>query len=143
MNLKCKEVGATQSNFVNPNGLHADDHYTTIYDLYLIFNACIQNEEFVKIIHTPSFQSNYKDKTGNPVEALYKTTNLFLSGEETVVEGITIIGGNKGTTNDAGKCLILLSQNSNGNNQISIVMKAGSKELLFQYMGKMMEEFSN
>lgn len=46
MNEEAKELGATGTHFVNPHGLHEDDHYTTAYDLYLIFNACIQNDTF-------------------------------------------------------------------------------------------------
>ena len=37
MNREAKALGATQSHFVNANGLPDDDHYTTIYDMYLIF----------------------------------------------------------------------------------------------------------
>ena len=77
------------------------------------------------------------------VEHQYETTNMFLTGEEKSPKEVTIIGGKTGTTFDAGKCLILLSQNKAGNNQISIVLKAESKELLFQYIRKMIEEFSN
>lgn len=143
MNSKCKDLGATQSNFVNPNGLHVDNHYTTIYDMYLIFNSCIKNEEFLKIINTSSFLSSYCDKNGGSVERQYETTNLFLSGEESVPKGITILGGKTGTTFDAGKCLILLSQNEAGNKQISIVLKADNKELLFHYIREMLEAFSN
>ena len=40
---------ATGTHFVNSNGLHNDDHYTTAYDLYLIFNECIKNDDFVSL----------------------------------------------------------------------------------------------
>ena len=49
MNQKAIELGATNSHFVNPHGLTADDHYTTVYDLYLIFNKVIQYELFREI----------------------------------------------------------------------------------------------
>ena len=143
MNKKCRDLGATHSNFVNPNGLHVENHFSTIYDMYLIFNACIKNEEFLKIIHTSSFLSSYLDKNGKSIEHQYETTNLFLTGEEKVPKDVIILGGKTGTTFDAGKCLILLSQNKVGNQQISIVLKADSKEILFHYMRKMLEEFSN
>ena len=38
MNEEAKRLGAVDSHFVNPHGLHDEDHYTTAYDLYLIFN---------------------------------------------------------------------------------------------------------
>ena len=37
MNDKAKELGATHTHFANANGLHDAQHYTTAYDLYLIF----------------------------------------------------------------------------------------------------------
>lgn len=143
MNEKCKMLGATHSNFVNPNGLHDDNHYSSVYDLYLIFQECIKNPEFVKIINSPTYKATYKDSTGAVVENMYETTNMFLNGKETVPGGISIIGGKTGTTNDAGSCLVLYCKNKKGNDQILIVLKAGSKELLYQHMRKMMEEFSN
>ncbi|MBO5068249.1 MAG: D-alanyl-D-alanine carboxypeptidase, partial [Clostridia bacterium] len=36
MNETAKKIGALNSNFVNPHGLHNDNHYTTAYDLALI-----------------------------------------------------------------------------------------------------------
>ena len=42
MNAKAKELGATHTHFVNANGLHSTDHYTTAYDLYLIFNEALK-----------------------------------------------------------------------------------------------------
>lgn len=143
MNERCKMLGATHSNFVNPNGLHDANHYTSIYDLYLIFQQCIKNPEFVKIIHTPTYKATYKDSAGKVVENVYDTTNMFLSGKETVPGGITIVGGKTGTTYNAGNCLVLLCQNSKGNSQILIVLKAENREFLYQHMKKMMEEFSN
>ena len=50
MNEKAEELMATSTHFVNPHGLHDENHYTTAYDLYLIFNECIKHEEFVQVI---------------------------------------------------------------------------------------------
>ena len=38
MNEEARNLGATGTHFVNPHGLQNEDHYTTAYDLYLIFN---------------------------------------------------------------------------------------------------------
>ncbi len=45
MNQEAQKIGATNTHFVNANGLHSEDHYTTVYDLYLMFNAAMQHEE--------------------------------------------------------------------------------------------------
>lgn len=50
MNREARALGATGTHFTNPHGLHDENHYTTAYDLYLIFNACLKDERFVEII---------------------------------------------------------------------------------------------
>ena len=48
MNAKAKELGATHTHFVNANGLHSTDHYTTAYDLYLISTRRLNCRCFVR-----------------------------------------------------------------------------------------------
>ncbi|MDO5331576.1 MAG: serine hydrolase, partial [Bacillota bacterium] len=55
MNKKAIEIGCTSSNFVNPNGLHDDNHYTTARDLALIAMYCMKNETFREIVSLPSY----------------------------------------------------------------------------------------
>ena len=50
MNTEANALGASNSHFVTPNGLRDEDHYTTVYDMYLIMNAAVQNETFVDTI---------------------------------------------------------------------------------------------
>ena len=50
MNQKAKEIGCLDSNFVNPNGVHDDNHYSTAYDLALIARYCMNNEKFREIV---------------------------------------------------------------------------------------------
>ena len=45
MNEEAKRLGATDTHFMNPHGLHDEDHYTTAYDLYLIFNEALKYPE--------------------------------------------------------------------------------------------------
>ena len=46
MNQKAKEIGCTNSHFVNPSGIHDDNHYSSAYDLSLIAKYCIKNSTF-------------------------------------------------------------------------------------------------
>ncbi len=46
MNEKAKELGCFNSNFVNANGIHDDNHYTTAYDMATIASYCMKNETF-------------------------------------------------------------------------------------------------
>ena len=46
MNEKSDELGCKNSNWVNANGLHDDEHYTTAYDMALIGAAIYENPLF-------------------------------------------------------------------------------------------------
>lgn len=142
MNETAKSLGATNSNFVNPHGLSDDNHYTTAYDLYLIFNAAIKYDKFVEIMNTDSWTTTYTLSNGSPKEITFKTTNLYLKGDEKSPEGITVIGGKTGTTNAAGSCLILLSKNEAGNPYISVVLKAKNRSILYTQMTNVLGEIN-
>lgn len=140
MNQKAHELGATNTNFANPHGLTNINHYTTAYDLYLIFKEAIKNETFSEIIHMTSYQTTYYDKNGKAKEFNKQTTNLFLKGERRAPENVTVIGGKTGTTDAAGHCLMLLSRDESGSPYISIVMRAGSKDELYNKMTDLLKE---
>jgi serine-type D-Ala-D-Ala carboxypeptidase (penicillin-binding protein 5/6) len=52
MNRRAEELGATNSHFANPNGLHDPSHYTTAHDLALIARAAMQQPFFRQIVST-------------------------------------------------------------------------------------------
>ena len=140
MNAEAEKLMATNSHFVNPSGLHDDNHYTTAYDLYLIFNECIKHEEFKKIINSSSYTAHITGADGTKRDIKWEPTNYYAKGEATPPDNVTIIGGKTGTTKDAGNCLILLTDSSSGNPYISIIMGAGSKPLLYQDMTSMLSK---
>lgn len=111
MNEEALALGATNSHFVNANGLPDDEHYTTVYDMYLIFQEAVKSQAFVDIIKTKSIDVTYQDANGNDVNKTWNNTNHYLTGETEAPEGITVIGGKTGTTNAAGYCLVLYSNN--------------------------------
>lgn len=143
MNDKARELGATNSNFVNPHGLTHDEHYTTVYDLYLIFNKAVQYEIFNEIIHMVDYQTTYQDKNGNEKEMEFSSTNLFLRGHFNSPSKVTVIGGKTGTTNAAGNCLALLSKDTSGNPYISIILRSKERTLLYEQMIDLLEEIYN
>ncbi len=143
MNEEAKALGATGSHFVNANGLPDEKHYTTVYDMYLIFQAAINLPDFVSIISTPSYDVTYTSGNGESVTKTWKNTNKYLNGEATAPEGIQVIGGKTGTTNAAGYCLVLLSTNSRKENIISIVFKADGRSNLYMLMNQILEGFAN
>ncbi|WP_313132259.1 D-alanyl-D-alanine carboxypeptidase family protein [Anaerocolumna sp.] len=142
MNETAKSVGAVHSNFINAHGLHDDNHYTTAYDLYLIFNELLMYDKFVSIINQASCTIQYTDKDNQSKEVQFLNTNRYLKGLETAPEGITVIGGKTGTTSKAGNCLILHSKDSNNKSYVSLIMQASDGNSLFSQMTKLLKMIS-
>ena len=143
MNEEALRLGATNSHFTNANGLPDDNHYTTVYDMYLIFQEAIQLQEFVTLIHTESIDVTYQDGSGNPVTKTWSNTNRYVNGDNAAPDGITVIGGKTGTTNAAGYCLVLYSTNEKGEDIVSIVFKADGRSNLYLLMDQILSTFAN
>lgn len=134
MNEEALQLGATNTHFLNPHGLTQDGHYTTAYDLYLIFNEAIQYEKFSEMIQMTSYQTTYYDRNGSAKELNFNTSNLFLRGDYQAPDNITVIGGKTGTTKAAGNCLILLSRDQNGAPYISVILRSEARDVLYPEM---------
>ena len=139
MNDKAEELWATNTHFVNANGLHNSEHYTTAYDLYLIFNECIKHDEFVDIVSNDKYKADITGADGNTRTEEWESTNHYFTGEATTPSGLEVVGGKTGTTNAAGACLVLLDKNESGKQFISIVMGASSKEQLYLSMSSLID----
>lgn len=143
MNSEANALGATGSHFVTPHGLHDDNHYTTVYDMYLFLYAAVQNEEFLKILGTANYTVSYLNAAGAPVTQEWESTNRYLSGTAEVPEGVTVVGGKTGSTNEAQYCLVQYNKNASGEPVISIVLKADSPENMYLLMSEMLKNFAN
>ena len=143
MNSTAKSFGATNSSFVNPSGLPDENHYTTIYDMYLIFSNAISLESFVAIISSQTHDVAYTNAQGAAVSKTFKNTCGYLTGAYTAPENVTVTGGKIGTTGEAGYCLVLLSQNAKNERIISIVYKADGKKDLYSFMNEILSGFAN
>lgn len=140
MNTQAAELMATNTHFINSNGLHSEDHYTTAYDMYLIFNEAIKLPEFVEILRTESYTAHVTRADGSTVDMEWMPTHFYASGAAALpTKGATVIGGKTGFHDPAGSCLILLNEGASGNPYISVVMGAESKEILYQDMTSMIE----
>ena len=143
MNEEAKRLGATKSHFVNANGLSDENHYTTVYDMYLIFQEAVKQKEFAQIIQTDSIEVSYQDANGQTVTKTWKNTCKYTNKEHAAPEGITVIGGKTGTTNAAGYCLVLYSVNTNGEQIVSIVFKADGRNNLYYLMDQLLKQFAD
>ena len=134
MNSEAALLGATNTNFVNPHGYQNKEHYTTAYDLYLIFNECIKNETFLQIIASSSYETSIKQADGSTRAVTWPQSNQFISGGREVPDDITLIGGKTGNTFDAGSCILLYGHNSEYTPFITIMMGATSRRNLYDNM---------
>ncbi len=137
MNEEAKKLGAVQTNLVNSNGLHDDNHYSTAYDIYLVFAELMKYDAFLAIIGQGTYTAEYKDVNGNAKEKTFLTTNSYLKEIEEMPEGLTMKGGKSGTTYNAGNCLVVLVQDEKKTDYISLIMKAGDETKLYSEMSKL------
>lgn len=138
MNAEAAVLGATGTHFTNPHGLQDENHYTTAYDLYLMFNACMQDERFVQILSRSSYTAQITSAEGIGYTAEWTPTNYYASGDAVVPDGVRVLGGKTGTTDEAGSCLILYDEDMQNNPYISIVMGASDKDVLYSNMSQLM-----
>ena len=139
MNKKANELGATNTHFVNPNGLHDENHYTTAYDMYLMFNEACKSELFTQIVNMREYSTEYKDSAGSPIKFECTNTNRFMKGLVKAPTNITVIGGKTGTTLAAGSCLVMLSKDAKGESYISCVMKGTNIDATYGKTANMLD----
>lgn len=117
MNERAAELGCQNTHFVNANGLHVENHYTSAYDLALIARAYFQNDVLRRIGNTPSY--HFVPSAGQP-EDFYKQNKHRLINGELSYEGI--IGGKTGYTDSARQTLVTGCEQA-GMRLICVVMK--------------------
>lgn len=136
MNNKAKELGCKNSNFVNPNGTHDTNHYTTAYDMYLIANYAMKNETFAEIVSTYKYtlpatnKYPYRDR-------IMENTNNFINPKDPYYNNI-VKGIKTGTTTQAGNCLITASS-ENGLEIITVILGAKTGDSKFSETSKMIK----
>ena len=99
MTEKAKELGCTNTNFVNANGMHDENHYTTAEDLCLIANYCAQNETFMEIIETKEYTLPSTEQYPENDRVLTNTNRLINSNSDYYSE--YALGGKTGFTTQA------------------------------------------
>lgn len=140
MNEEAKAIGAFNTHFMNPSGLHDDNHYTSVYDIYLMLNEALNYSHFIDVMQLSVYALDYTDAAGTPQSVTLDSTDHYLTREVSAPKGVTVLGGKTGTTSLAGSCLAILSQNSYGKPYISIVLGAKGKESLYRQMNNLLTE---
>lgn len=97
MNEKAEELGLHNSHFNNPHGLEDPEHYSTAYDMCVVWSEAMSNSTFRQIVGT----KNYKiDLNGDEGYRYLSNHNKLLKSYE------YCIGGKTGFTKTAGRCLV-------------------------------------
>jgi len=116
MNEKAKQLGAKDSHFVTPNGLHDPNHYTTAYDMAMITRGVQQYPEILQAMNTKR----------TTVTTSRQTVSIF--NKATYFENPYSIGGKTGFTNEARNTLVLLNE-KDGNRIVNVVMASQRPEI--------------
>ena len=80
MNEKAKDLGCKNTHFVNANGLHDENHYTSAYDLALIGCEFFNNEMLCKMSSTPNY--NIPPTATQPDDIWINSKNKLLKNRE-------------------------------------------------------------
>ncbi len=116
MNGRAKEIGAKNTHFVTPNGLHDDAHYTTAYDLGLIACEAMKNAKFAQIVST-QYYNTPGEGDGGRSRSLKNNNKIIFQFD----------GGNgvkTGFTRPAGRCLVSAAKRG-GMQLVAVVLNCG------------------
>ena len=118
MNKKVEDLGLSNTHFVNPHGLHADNHYSSAYDMAIMASNLISHE---KVLNYTSIYEDYFNKPDGSRTWLVNTNKLvrFLEG----VDGLKT-----GYTSEAGYCLTATAKKGNVR-YITVVMGEPSSDI--------------
>jgi D-alanyl-D-alanine carboxypeptidase (penicillin-binding protein 5/6) len=102
MTARAKELGAKNSNFVNPHGLHNRNHYTTARDLALIAREAMRNFRFAESVSIPRRSISRVNSAGQTVITVVQS-----KGKKAFYDVVPGSDGIKtGFTNPARHCFV-------------------------------------
>ena len=122
MNKRAEEMGCTDTHFMNTNGLHDPEHYTSAYDLALISSYFFRNEMLCKISNT---DRHHFEPTPTQPDDFYKKNKHQLITGEIPYDGI--LGGKTGYTDNSRQTLVTCAE-QNGMRLVCVVLKEESPD---------------
>ncbi len=122
MNDKAEEMGLTNTNFMNTSGLHHINHYSTVVEVAMILDYAMQNELCKEILSTYRYTTTATD---HHPEGIMLESTMFgrMFGDE--AEGVTVIAGKTGYTNEGLHCLASYGEEDDGNGRYICVCAYG------------------
>lgn len=125
MNDRARELGARNTNFVNPHGMPDENHYTTARDLALISQEAMQNATFRQIVQTLNYKAERKkNMSGDLLQQVERLENIYGPVQEDFYNHNKLLGSGyysysgangikTGYTVDAGQCIVASAKRGN------------------------------
>ena len=104
MNQKAMELGMTNTHFVNTSGLHDENHYSTVHDMAILLEYCLNNELFNTIFTTSNYISSPTESYPNGLP-MQSTLSRYCQRLYDGACPSMIAGAKSGFTNPALYCL--------------------------------------
>ena len=131
MNQKAQELSLENTHFVNANGLHDDNHYSSAYDIAMLYRYAYNNyEDFRRIVGTLNYSVPTSDKYENDDRKFTNTNKLINKSSNYYYDYCT--GGKTGYTSQAKNCLVA-SASKDGVDLICCILGAGQDEKATSY----------
>ena len=108
MNNKAKEIGCIGTHFVNPNGIHNENHYSTAYDLSLIGRYAMKFEDIMRIATVNQYTLPKTNKYDKEDRIFNATNGLITKNGKYYYEAAT--GLKTGYTDKSGYCIVTTSK---------------------------------
>ncbi len=144
MNEKAASLGCQHTHYVNPHGIHDEDHYTTASDLLLIAQEALKSDLIREVVKN----SHYGCTSGEGTQMDWYNTNWLV--DETCKkidkDGILVdegqgdvanpyycaeaTGVKTGSTDQAGRCLVFTGSND-GMSFLAIILHAADQPTLY------------
>ncbi|SCA63470.1 D-alanyl-D-alanine carboxypeptidase DacF [Chlamydiales bacterium SCGC AG-110-M15] len=134
LNRYLKTIGCLQTNYINPHGLHGNDHKSTAYDLAMMAREGMKSPLFRKIVSTQRYPRPKTNKQEPSI--LVQTNRLIKKSSKYYYPKCT--GIKTGYTRKAGYCLVA-SAIQGDRNLIAVVLKCDSQAIRFQDAKKLFE----
>lgn len=132
MNQKAQELGLTGTHFVNPHGLHDNDHYTTVREMAAIMRYAMQNELCAKIMSTERYNATgHYLKNGQPATYTFYFTHSYLvdalGNYPAYAAQVPVVAAKTGLETEAKYCLASYIVDANGNAYVCVTGFAGGQ----------------
>lgn len=115
MNDKAEQIGCTNSNFINPCGLHDEEHYSSAQDMAKIMAYGMRNETFRKLLSATTYTIPETNMRAEP-RVLYTPNRIFESQEEIMVGEQSVpvaypgvVGSKTGYSDESGNSIITMA----------------------------------